>query len=183
MRHNRMCVFFRAFPFGHVCFQSAAPRFDASSRCAVSLFHLFTPRGTVACVYFPAFTVARLLDLPLMNTPLRHLLTALPLALVAACGSTQPPGATASSGPMIYVSSARSPVSIANCLEDRLPRVSESTDGGATELSVGSQSDASYFVTLTPSSYGSVVRVTHGGSSSDDPPEPELRFDIARCTT
>jgi hypothetical protein len=84
---------------------------------------------------------------------------------------------------MIYASSSRSPNSIANCLEDRLPRVRESRDGDVTELSVGSDSDASYFVTLTPSGRGSVIRVTHGASRSDDPPEPELRFDVARCTT
>lgn len=83
---------------------------------------------------------------------------------------------------MIYASSARSPQSIASCLEDRLPRVEESTNGNATELSVGSESNASYLVTLTPSGYGSVIRVTHGASSSNDPPEPELRFDVARCT-
>lgn len=84
---------------------------------------------------------------------------------------------------MIYASSARSPNSIANCLEDRLPRVREARDGNVTELSVGSGSDASYFVTLTPTGNGSVIRVTRGASRSDDPPEPELRFDVARCTT
>lgn len=51
------------------------------------------------------------------------------------------------------------------------------------ELVVGSRSDASYLVTLIPSGSGSVIRVTHGASTSDDPPEPELRFDVARCTT
>ncbi|RQH09046.1 sugar ABC transporter ATPase [Paraburkholderia dinghuensis] len=118
-----------------------------------------------------------------MNTLARRLLTASPLVLVAACSSAPPPQAAANGEPMIYVSSARSPSSIANCLEDRLPRVHESKAGSATELSIGSGSDASYFVTLTPSGNGSVIRVTHGASRSDDPPEPELRFDVARCTT
>ncbi|WP_322014752.1 sugar ABC transporter ATPase [Paraburkholderia sp. J12] len=118
-----------------------------------------------------------------MNTLLRPLIAAVPLALLAACGSTPPQSATANGETMIYVSSARPPSSIATCLEDKLPSARESTNAGATELSVGSGSDASYFVTLTPSGYGSVVRVTHGASSSDDPPEPELRFDVARCAT
>lgn len=48
---------------------------------------------------------------------------------------------------------------------------------------MGSRSDAAYFVTLTPNGHGSVIRVTHGASASNDPPEEELRFDVARCTT
>jgi hypothetical protein len=118
-----------------------------------------------------------------MKLFLRCLLAASPLALIAGCGSTPQSGATANGERMIYASSARSPQSIASCLEDRLPRVHESTSGSTTELSVGSSSDASYFVMLTPSGYGSVISVTRGASSSDDPPEPELRFDVARCTT
>jgi hypothetical protein len=118
-----------------------------------------------------------------MNTLTQRLIAALPLALIAACGSTPPPGTASNGEPLIYVSSTHSPSSIASCLEDRLPDVSESQNGNATELSVGSRSDASYIVTLTPSEYGSVIRVMHGTSSSYDPPEPELRFDVARCAT
>jgi hypothetical protein len=118
-----------------------------------------------------------------MNTPLRRLLAALPLALMAACGSTPPPGAAANGEPMIYVSSTHSPEDVASCLENRLPRAEESMNGNATELSVGSGSNASYLVTLTPAANGSVIRVMHGTSSSYDPPEPELRFDVARCAT
>jgi hypothetical protein len=110
------------------------------------------------------------------------MLAALPLALMAACGSTPPPGA-ANGEPMIYASSTHSPEDIASCLENRLPRAEESMNGTTTELSVGSGSNASYFVTLTPSGNGSVIRVTHGAASSNDPPEPELRFDVARCAT
>lgn len=120
---------------------------------------------------------------PTMNPLARRLLTLSPLALAAACSSAPTPQAGANGEPMIFVSSARTPTSIANCLEDRLPRIHESTTGNGTELSIGSNPDASYFVTLTPSSYGSVIRVTHGTSRSDDPPEPELRFDVARCAT
>jgi hypothetical protein len=93
-----------------------------------------------------------------------------------------PQQAAANSEPMIYVSSTHSAYSIANCLEDRISHVYESKDGNVTELTVGSGSNASYFVTLTPSSGGSVIRVTHG-AGSDDPPEPELRFAVARCAT
>ncbi|WP_244314836.1 sugar ABC transporter ATPase [Paraburkholderia unamae] len=120
---------------------------------------------------------------PPMKTLTQRLLAATALALVAACGST-PPSSSADNGePMIYASSARSTSSVANCLEDRLPHVHTSRDGNATELSVGSRSDASYLVTLTPNGHGSVIRVTHGASASNDPPEEELRFDVARCTT
>ncbi|WP_322031244.1 sugar ABC transporter ATPase [Paraburkholderia sp. J76] len=118
-----------------------------------------------------------------MKTLTLRLLAATPLALLAACGST-PPSSTASNGEtMIYASSARSASSVASCLEDRLPHVHTSRDGDTTELSVGSRSDASYFVTLTANGHGSVIRVTHGASASNDPPEEELRFDVARCAT
>ncbi|CAM2150023.1 MULTISPECIES: sugar ABC transporter ATPase [Paraburkholderia] len=117
-----------------------------------------------------------------MNTLTQRLAAVLPFALLAACGSS--PSSTASNGEtMIYASSARSPSSIANCLEDRLSDVHESRSGNITELAVGSRSNASYFVTLTPNNYGSVIRVTHGASTSDNPPEEKLRFDVARCTT
>jgi hypothetical protein len=117
----------------------------------------------------------------MMTTFARRLLAATPLALIAACSSTPPQSASAGDGAMIYVSSAHSPSSIASCLEHRLPRVHTAKTGTATELSVGPRSDASYLVTLTPSGNGSVIRVIHGTSSSDDPPEPKLRFDVARC--
>ncbi|QGZ64566.1 sugar ABC transporter ATPase [Paraburkholderia acidisoli] len=104
-----------------------------------------------------------------------------PLALVAACGSSPP---SASNGEtMIYASSARTASSVASCLEDRLSRVRTARDGNTTRMSVGSSSNASYFVTLTPSGSGSVIRVVHGTAESSDPPEEEMRFAVARCTT
>jgi hypothetical protein len=117
-------------------------------------------------------------------TPLtKALAAAIPVALLAACGSTPTPSdEAAAAAPMVYVSSQRSPASIATCLEDRLSRVRESKDGNATELTVGSSSHASYLVTLTPSGNGSVVRVVHDSSMSNDPPEEQMRFHIARCT-
>jgi len=111
------------------------------------------------------------------------LLAAAPVALLAACGSTPSSSdETAAGAPMVYVTSHRSPASIATCLEDRLPRVRSSKTGQTTALAVGSSSNASYLVTLTPSGKGSVVRVTHDPSASNDPPEEVMRFHIARCT-
>jgi hypothetical protein len=85
--------------------------------------------------------------------------------------------------PLLYVSSQRAPASIAQCLKDRLPRVRVSQVGLATELAVGSDSNNSYFVTLTPLNAGSVIKVMRPANAPDDPPEEEMRFDIARCAT
>ncbi|PLZ04316.1 sugar ABC transporter ATPase [Burkholderia sp. WAC0059] len=101
-------------------------------------------------------------------------------ALLAACGSAPGnPADAAAATPMIYIASTRPASSVAECLEDRLPRVHEDEQDGVTELTVGSRSHASYFVALAPSPQGSTVRVTQG--TSNDPPEAELRYDIARC--
>jgi len=151
-----------------------------------SLLHLFT----CACALIEVsvrilIDILRCIDLVTspMKTLTQRLLAATALALVAACGSTPPSGTASSGETMIYASSARSAASVASCLEDRLPNVHASREGNMTELSVGSRSDASYLVTLTPNGYGSVIRVMHGASASNDPPEEELRFDVARCTT
>lgn len=87
------------------------------------------------------------------------------------------------SQPIVYVSSQRAPADIADCLEGRLSRVRMSRFGSATELAVGSDSNHSYLVTLTPSNAGSIIKVMHPANAPDDPPEPEMRFDIARCAT
>jgi hypothetical protein len=100
---------------------------------------------------------------------------------LAACGSSAP--IRDASQPIVFVASQRTPSYIAECLEDRLPRVRSSSVGGATELAVGSASNTAYFVTLTPSDAGSVVKVMRPANAPDDPPEPEMRFDIARCAT
>lgn len=104
------------------------------------------------------------------------------LAVLAGCGSSSGPARDASL-PMIYVSSSRAPADIADCLESRLSRMRTSRVGGTTEIAVGSDSNNSYFVTLTPSHAGSVIKVMHPANAPDDPPEPEMRFDIARCAT
>ncbi len=83
----------------------------------------------------------------------------------------------------MYVSSPRAPAYIAECLESRLSRVRLSRAGSTTEIAVGSDSNRSYFVTLTPINAGSIVKVMQPANAPDDPPEPEMRFDIARCAT
>ncbi|WP_341317965.1 sugar ABC transporter ATPase [Paraburkholderia sp. IMGN_8] len=105
-----------------------------------------------------------------------------PVVLLAACGSSGGPARDASQ-PMMYVSSQRAPADIAGCLQDRLSRVRMSRAGGATEIAVGSDSNNSYFVTLTPLNAGSVIKVMRPANAPDDPPEAEMRFDIARCAT
>ncbi|WP_321787138.1 sugar ABC transporter ATPase [Burkholderia pyrrocinia] len=108
---------------------------------------------------------------------MKRFLLLLPAALLAACGSA-PSSDSASSGaaPMIYVSSQRPAHAIANCLDSRLSGTEQSQHNGVTDLSVGSNS---YFVTLTPSGNGSVVKVVRGSGS--EPPEEAMRFAIARC--
>jgi hypothetical protein len=108
---------------------------------------------------------------------------AVAIATLAACGSSNGPSARDASQPMIYVSSQRAPAYIASCLESHLSRVRLSRVGSATEIAVGSDSNNSYFVTLTPSNAGSVIKVMHPANAPDDPPEPEMRFNIARCAT
>jgi hypothetical protein len=113
---------------------------------------------------------------------MKKLLLFAPVALaLAACGSSGP--TRDASQPMVFVTSQRTTPDITQCLEDRLPRVRASSVGGATELAVGSDSNTSYFVTLTPSDAGSIIKVMRPANSPDDPPEPEMRFDIARCAT
>ncbi|CAB3762947.1 sugar ABC transporter ATPase [Paraburkholderia humisilvae] len=112
---------------------------------------------------------------------MKKLLLLSPLVFVAACGSSRGPGPDSGSDTMVYLSSARTTSDIARCLDSRLSRVHASTSNGSTELTVGSSSNGSYFITLTPSRGGTVVKVVRG--ASEDPPEEELRFAIARCTT
>lgn len=103
------------------------------------------------------------------------------LTVLAGCGSSGP--TRDASVPMAYFSSQRAPADIANCLEGRLSRVRTSHAGIATQLAIGPDSNNSYFVTLTPTNTGSVIKVMHPANAPDDPPEPEMRFDIARCAT
>jgi hypothetical protein len=102
-------------------------------------------------------------------------------ACLTACGSSGP--ARDASVPLVYVSSQRAPADIANCLEGRLSRVRTSHVGIATELAIGSDSNNAYFVTLTPTNTGTIIKVMRPANAPDDPPEPEMRFDIARCAT
>ncbi|WP_244814047.1 hypothetical protein [Caballeronia sp. Lep1P3] len=97
---------------------------------------------------------------------------------LAACGSTSEPELRASK-PVIYVSSARAASDISECLQRRLPSARLTRNQGTTELLVGSNA---WLVTLTPSGYGSIVKVQQSASDDGGVPEPELRFDVARCT-
>ncbi|MCA8348770.1 sugar ABC transporter ATPase [Burkholderia cepacia] len=109
---------------------------------------------------------------------MKRFLLLLPAALLAACGSAPSSDSAASSGaaPMMYVSSQRPAYAIANCLDSRLPDTEQSQHNGVTDIAVGSNS---YFVTLTPSGNGSVVKVVRGSGS--EPPEETMRFALARC--
>jgi hypothetical protein len=100
---------------------------------------------------------------------------------LAGCGSSGP--TRDASQPLVYVTSARTTSDITECLESRLSRVRASSVGSATELAIGSDSNTAYFVTLTPTSAGSEIKVMRPANAPDDPPEPEMRFDIARCAT
>ncbi|WP_406806985.1 sugar ABC transporter ATPase [Burkholderia semiarida] len=108
---------------------------------------------------------------------MKRFLLLLPAALLAACGST-PSSDSAGSGaaPMIYVSSQRPAYAVANCLDSRLSGTEQSQHNGVTDIAVGSNS---YFVTLTPSGSGSVIKVVRG--SGNEPAEEAMRFAIARC--
>jgi hypothetical protein len=101
------------------------------------------------------------------------------VAALAACGSTNGPELRASE-PVIHVSSARAASDISSCLQRMIPSAQATRAQGSTELIVGSNA---WLVTLTPSVYGSVVKVQQSSSDDGGVPEPELRFDIARCTT
>ncbi|EEA00778.1 conserved hypothetical protein [Burkholderia sp. H160] len=103
-------------------------------------------------------------------------------ATLAACGSSEGPAHDASA-PLVYVSSTRTPASIAACLEERLSRVRTSHTDATIELAVGADSNNSYFVTLTPQNGNTVIKVVHPANAPADPPEEEMRFDIARCAT
>ncbi|WP_250491965.1 hypothetical protein [Caballeronia sp. GAWG1-1] len=101
------------------------------------------------------------------------------LSVLAACSSTSGPELRASK-PVIHVSSARRASDISGCLEGRLPSVQTVRNQGATELVVGPNA---WLVTLTPSAYGTEVKVQRSVDDYSGLPEPELRFDVARCTT
>ncbi|SAK50537.1 sugar ABC transporter ATPase [Caballeronia hypogeia] len=98
---------------------------------------------------------------------------------LAACSSTSGPELRASK-PVIHVSSARTASDISSCLQRMIPSAQTRRNQGTTELMVGSNA---WLVTLTPSGYGSIVKVQQSSSDDGGVPEPELRFDIARCTT
>ena len=101
------------------------------------------------------------------------------IVVLAACSSMSGPELRASK-PVIHVSSVRPASDISNCLQRMIPSAQTRLDQGTTELLVGSNA---WLVMLTPSAYGSIVKVQQSSSDDGGVPEPELRFDIARCTT
>ena len=80
--------------------------------------------------------------------------------------------------PMIYVQSARQTDDITSCLHDRASSLRVANVGNSVELGDGRE----WLITLTPSGGGSTVAVQHATNVSENIPEPEMRFDIARCT-
>jgi hypothetical protein len=153
--------------------------FRLDSVCFCRLFrHLIY--GLFRCFF--RFIAASFLLTPLLMpsrrvVPFASLLAS--LFALAACSSSSVPELRASS-PVIYVSSHRLLGDVLNCLEDKLPSVSTSKLGSASELLVGPNA---WLVTLTPSQYGSTVRVQKSSGDYSGLSEPEMRFDIARCTT
>jgi hypothetical protein len=110
------------------------------------------------------------------------------MVVLAGCSSTPGPGMSGpevrASAPLIYVKSARQPDDITACLHERVFSVRESSIGSATEIAVGPRSSTvDWLITLIPLGGGSIVKVQKSPNASDDVPEPEMRFDIARCTT
>ena len=83
------------------------------------------------------------------------------------------------SAPMIYVQSARQTDDITSCLEDYAGSLRAANAGSAVELGDGHD----WLITLTPARGGSTVEVQKAVNASERIPEPEMRFDIARCTT
>lgn len=101
-------------------------------------------------------------------------------AALAACGTITSGPELRASKPVINVSSARAASDISACLQRMIPSSHIVCDQGNTEEVVfGSNA---WLVTLTPSAYGSIVKVQQSSHDDGGVPEPELRFDIARCT-
>lgn len=98
---------------------------------------------------------------------------------LTACSSASGPELRASN-PVIFVSSRRAPADVSRCLEDKLPSLSTTKIAGTSELLVGPNA---WLVTLTPSQYGSTVKVQKSDGNYGSLPEEQMRFYIARCTT
>ncbi|TKC91554.1 hypothetical protein FAZ69_03640 [Trinickia terrae] len=112
------------------------------------------------------------------------LLAAVPATLAIAACSSPNVQEVHSSEPMVFVQSARAPGYISSCLQSRIDGLRMSTGTGSTELTVGHGADNyAWLITLIPSGNGSVVKVQKSPGDDGSVPEPEMRFDIARCTT
>ncbi|WP_147432300.1 sugar ABC transporter ATPase [Pararobbsia silviterrae] len=108
------------------------------------------------------------------------------LAMLGGCSSSNvatssgaSPASLGGTAPMIYVQSARQPDDITRCLQGHASSLRVANLGGAIQLGDGLE----WLITLTPSRGGSTVAVQRAMNASEQIPEPEMRFDIARCTT
>ncbi|WP_153100045.1 sugar ABC transporter ATPase [Paraburkholderia hayleyella] len=123
---------------------------------------------------------------PLLHSFRLSVLSCAALLALGACGASGDAHRAALDGqarPMMYISSATPPAAIAACLTSRLSLARALKRGSVTEVTVGERSNPAYRVTLTPSGSRTTVKVEHPADAPDNPPEPEMRFHIARCTT
>jgi hypothetical protein len=115
------------------------------------------------------------------------------VAALTACGTTSPNGTQTSTSasaqqtpgpaPLIYFQSKRPPSSISSCLASRISGLQKHVANGTTDLTTGGRSGHyAWLIELTPSGSGSVVKVQKSPGDDDSVPEPEMRFDIARCS-
>jgi hypothetical protein len=138
-------------------------------------------------VFHAKFSMFKKVYRPMMKTLFIPATTAATVALasLSACSSPGLPAPGAANAghvgeaPMIYVQSARQPADITRCLQDRASDLRSASLGNAMQLGDGHD----WLITLTPSRGGSIVAVQKAVNASDSIPEPEMRFDIARCTT
>ena len=112
------------------------------------------------------------------------LLAVVPAALAIAACSSPNVQEVRTSEPVVFVQSQRAPSDISSCLRSRIDGLRMTAGNGSTELTVGHGSENyAWLITLMPSGYGSVVKVQKSPGDDGSVPEPEMRFDIARCTT
>jgi hypothetical protein len=114
----------------------------------------------------------------------KFLLLLAPAALaLAACGSSGP--TRDASQPLVFVTSQRTHGSdITECLESRL--VAGAGLVGGRRNRTGRRLGFGHRVLRHVDAgqrWDSVIKVMRPANAPDDPPEPEMRFDIARCAT